>query len=483
MSVTFATCIYKIKSKFNLSQYVEWLQNFNINDNFNLVIFTDKNTFNEISDYIYHLKRPNVKIVIKDLNNFYTYNLKNFWENNHNNNYLLKHTSWELNMLWSEKVNFTKESMTHFKSDYYGWIDIGYFRDSSFDKYFCDINVINSLLKDKIYYALINNDHEYINYLLRMERNEKKLPIKPIPNDQVSVAGGFFITFKDNIEWFHNTYYDKLLTYFENNYLVKDDQIILTDIIFSNIGKFYLFTEKNRFKDPWFMFRRMLSLNSYRVTILMPIYNGIEYINESVSSILSQTLESWNLIIGINGHEQNSDVFKIAKEYEKQDRRISVYDLKVKGKSSALIEMMKYVKTPYVALLDVDDIWLPEKLHKQLNIQLLNIYDIIGTKCVYFGDIEGTVPYIPNNDCKNHDFLRSNPIINSSVILKTEHATWNESTTNGTEDYELWLKLWKEKKRFYNLTEVLIKHRIHESSAFNGKGNNISGSEIYNKLT
>ena len=46
------------------------------------------------------------------------------------------------------------------------------------------------------------------------------------------------------------------------------------------------------------------------ISILMPIYNGIEFINESVSSIILQTFGEWELIIGINGHPENSEVFK-----------------------------------------------------------------------------------------------------------------------------------------------------------------------------
>ena len=63
------------------------------------------------------------------------------------------------------------------------------------------------------------------------------------------------------------------------------------------------------------------------ISILMPIYNGIEFINQSVPSILEQTYDKWELLIGINGHPENSEVFKIAKQYENIDSRIKVYDL------------------------------------------------------------------------------------------------------------------------------------------------------------
>lgn len=54
------------------------------------------------------------------------------------------------------------------------------------------------------------------------------------------------------------------------------------------------------------------------ISILMPIYNGIEFIEESVLSILNQTYDQWELLIGVNGYPENSDVYKIAKEYEKK---------------------------------------------------------------------------------------------------------------------------------------------------------------------
>lgn len=198
----------------------------------------------------------------------------------------------------------------------------------------------------------------------------------------------------------------------------------------------------------------------------MPIYNGIEFIDESVQSILSQTYGEWELIIGINGHQQNSNIYLIAKQLETLSAKIKVHDLyNIKGKSNTLNEMIKYCKYDYIALLDVDDIWLPNKLEIQSRY-LLN-YDVIGSNCIYFGDINGIVPKIPIGDISNFDFTQVNPIINSSSIIKKELCCWNE---NGIEDYDLWLRLRKQNKKFFNFSEILVKHRIHKQSAFNSKG-------------
>ena len=192
------------------------------------------------------------------------------------------------------------------------------------------------------------------------------------------------------------------------------------------------------------------------ISILMPIYNGVEYIDESVSSILAQTYTEWELIIGVNGHEPMSIVYLIARKYEKHGN-IRVLDLhNVRGKSNALNEMIKTCKYDYIAL--------------------LNKYDVIGTNCVYFGNLN-LVPKLPLGDLKTFNFFDYNPIINSSVLIRKELCWWNQ-IYDGIEDYELWLRLRKNGKNFYNVTTILIKHRIHLLSAFNTRDHSAQINEI-----
>jgi glycosyltransferase involved in cell wall biosynthesis len=206
------------------------------------------------------------------------------------------------------------------------------------------------------------------------------------------------------------------------------------------------------------------------ISILIPIYNGIEFIEESVSSVLNQTYEQWELLIGINGHPENSDIYKIAKEYEKKNVKIRVFDFyTIRGKSNTLNEMIPFCNYDYVAILDVDDVWHPQKLEVQS--QLLNKFDVIGSNCVWFGDRPGIVPSIPGGDISNYDFSIVNPIINSSSLIRKELCYW-KNMWDGVEDYDLWLRLRKQNKKFYNFKEILVKHRIHNASAFNANGNN-----------
>lgn len=201
----------------------------------------------------------------------------------------------------------------------------------------------------------------------------------------------------------------------------------------------------------------------------MPIFNGIEFIEESVTSILNQTYKEWELIIGINGHPKNSEIYRTALKYV--DNKITVKDLfTIHGKAEALNEMVKFCKYDYIAILDVDDIWHPKKL--EIQIPFCISHDVIGTKCIYIGNtnLSGIIPEIPEGDFTNFDFTKFNPIINSSVIVRKIYAYWNPKWF-GIEDYDLWLSLRVRKCQFYNCSQVAVKHRIHKESAFNSKGN------------
>lgn len=203
------------------------------------------------------------------------------------------------------------------------------------------------------------------------------------------------------------------------------------------------------------------------ISILMPVYNGIEYISESVQSVLDQTFGDWELIIAVNGHEPGSFVYKIARDYVDIDDRIRVYDLhEIKGKANALNAMIPLCKYDYVAILDVDDIWLPTKLAVQAELLSKDQYDVVGSKCVYFENLEGVIPQIPDGDFTYFNFKLVNPVINSSAVLRKELAHWKEEFA-GVEDYELWTRLRRANKRFYNFEDVLVKHRVHQNSAFN----------------
>jgi len=264
--ITFSSCFYILKSKFDPAIYIEWANNLiSIVNNFNLVIYTDENSFK----YINTRENPRIKVILKPIDKFYNYKYKEQWIKNHSKNHLINNlVVWQVNMLWSEKVWFIKDTVTnkYFDTDLYGWCDIGYFRNRPNDTNTSMLNnwptqsILEKLNINNIYYACVNNDNNYINYLNKIvnAKNDIGLPRQEIPAYQTSVAGGFFILHRNKVEWWANTYDTKLKLYFDNNYIVKDDQLILIDCILTEIDNFTLYRENHPRYDNWFMFQRIL---------------------------------------------------------------------------------------------------------------------------------------------------------------------------------------------------------------------------------
>lgn len=265
-NITFSTCWYILKSKFDAEVYKKWFSNFlgNVN-NFYLVIYTNKESYKMLKKYN---KNPNIKIILVEFEEFYNYKYKDQFIRNHNNTVLKNMIDWKLNMLWSEKISFVKKTIDnkYFETDYYGWCDIGYFRgrpnDISVDliKTWPNPQKILELNKDKVHYAIINNNQEYMNLIFMMLRNRLSngLPMHQLPQNQLSVAGGFFILTPVKIDWWFKEYDKTLSLYLSNNYVVKDDQMLIIDCISQNINEFELYTEEDEKYDNWFMFQRIL---------------------------------------------------------------------------------------------------------------------------------------------------------------------------------------------------------------------------------
>lgn len=267
--LTLVTSWYIVKSKFNVELYQSWMKNMLTNvNNYKLIIFT-----NEESKWIFDAfiqNNPNITVKLLDWEDFHCYKYRDSWIDNHTRNHLLNSkTDWKLNMLWNEKIHFVKrvieENETQNDGNWYGWCDIGYFRNNPNNLHTTKLtewpsnNKVDSLEPAKIYYTIVCGQ-QYIGslYQLIMNKNEKGLPQTPIPSHQNSVAGGFFLIHKDKIDWWHEKHYALLENYFRNNYLVKDDQIILIDNICSNSEHFHLIQESDPRYDKWFAFQQFL---------------------------------------------------------------------------------------------------------------------------------------------------------------------------------------------------------------------------------
>jgi glycosyltransferase involved in cell wall biosynthesis len=210
------------------------------------------------------------------------------------------------------------------------------------------------------------------------------------------------------------------------------------------------------------------------VSILTPVYNGVEYLETCVQSVLNQTFTDWELFIGINGHGTNGgSAAAEARRLSALDPRIKVIvqPPPLKGKVESLNDLMKHVTSSWVCLLDCDDKWHPKKLQYQIVALMTEAKDaaVIGTQCEYFDEMTGT-PCIPHGYVDPDVLEQYNPIINSSAMIRADLCKWEYNTINNfIEDYYLWTEIALAGHKLYNLPEVLTYHRIHKTSAFNSK--------------
>ncbi|MDR3651977.1 MAG: glycosyltransferase [Paludibacter sp.] len=105
------------------------------------------------------------------------------------------------------------------------------------------------------------------------------------------------------------------------------------------------------------------------VSIISPTYNHEKHISDCIESVLKQTYNNWEMIIIDDGSTDGT--FAIAQEYEKKDKRIHAYTQKNVGifrLGESYNFALSKCKGKYVAILECDDVWLPEKLTMQIEV-------------------------------------------------------------------------------------------------------------------
>jgi len=223
------------------------------------------------------------------------------------------------------------------------------------------------------------------------------------------------------------------------------------------------------------------------ISILTTVKNGYEFLEECATSIFSQQCHygtakvEWEWWIGVNGWgDSGGPALQEALRVQKLGGNrgaIHVINMpEVDGRVAALNTLCGKTSGEWIAVLDCDDIWCPDKLISQrIAIDMSSRpIDIIGTFCTYFGDLSGGGPSLPSGWIPYEMVMSSNPIINSSVLIRRELAVWEDRC--GLEDYDLWIRASKKGHTLFNIPHRLVRHRIHKGSAFNaGSKQDIEG--------
>ncbi|VDY99309.1 glycosyltransferase family 2 protein [Escherichia coli] len=116
----------------------------------------------------------------------------------------------------------------------------------------------------------------------------------------------------------------------------------------------------------------------YLVSIIMPSYNSEFTIKESIKSVIEQTYSNWELLITDDCSTDRT--CQIVKEFVEQDDRIKLFvSDKNKGAGAARNNSIKESSGRFLAFLDSDDLWAPDKLKEQINYMIMNGYALTYT--------------------------------------------------------------------------------------------------------
>lgn len=200
------------------------------------------------------------------------------------------------------------------------------------------------------------------------------------------------------------------------------------------------------------------------VSIITPSYNSEKFISQTIESVLAQTYQDWEMLIVDDCSSDNSK--KIIKEYTKKDNRIKLLQLeKNSGPAIARNKGIKEAKGRYIAFLDSDDLWLPQKLEKQIKFLYENSLPLTYSAYITI-DEQGNELYLrkAKKHILWHDMLKSNHIGNLTGIYDSTVLGKEYLEDMGHEDYTLWLKLIKKVGHTKGIEEPLAKYRILSSS-------------------
>jgi len=202
------------------------------------------------------------------------------------------------------------------------------------------------------------------------------------------------------------------------------------------------------------------------ISIITPSYNSKKFIKDTIDSVLSQTYQNWEMLI-VDDHSHDDSVEYI-KNLIKNDSRIKLIALeKNVGASEARNKALEIGNGRYIAFLDSDDIWLPEKLEKQLDFMQKNDYAFTFTSYIPMSedaDEEYSVISVPLEI--NYSEYCKNTIIGCLTVMidKEKTGDFRMPHIKSSHDMALWLLIMKRGFRAYGLNEVLAKYRLVSTS-------------------
>lgn len=197
------------------------------------------------------------------------------------------------------------------------------------------------------------------------------------------------------------------------------------------------------------------------VSVCMPCYNDALYLNESVDSILAQSLRDFELLIVDDG--STDDCVRIIQSYKDPRIRLLRNNHDFIGSLNLLLEE---ARGKYIARMDADDMMLPDRLLIQFNyLETHPDLDILGGGMEYFGSQEGVfLPLVRERRLRLEDFREMNMVAHPTVMIRRDALTRcplkYEQEYMYAEDYKLWITALQGGLSVDNLRTILLRYRI-----------------------
>jgi len=206
------------------------------------------------------------------------------------------------------------------------------------------------------------------------------------------------------------------------------------------------------------------------VSIIMPNYNGAKYLKETIDSVLAQTYTNWELLFVDDCSTDES----VSILHEFNDGRIKFYQCNQNsGAAVARNVAIENAEGRWIAFLDSDDLWDPQKLEKQLKYMIQQDVSFCFTGYEVLGDNNKLIStYNPLKDQYNYkDILKHNHIGCLTVIYDSQKIGKFLMPTDAIkrEDHACWLAILKQEISAYCLHECLAQYKVHSNSVSSSK--------------
>ncbi|QKX04717.1 glycosyltransferase family 2 protein [Aquimarina sp. TRL1] len=208
------------------------------------------------------------------------------------------------------------------------------------------------------------------------------------------------------------------------------------------------------------------------VSVITPLYNSSDYIEQCIDSVKKQTYLDWEHILVDDCSKDDS--FSKVENYIGNDNRFKLIQLEENsGAGVARNKGIEIASGRFIAFLDSDDTWSPNKLDKQLGFMLSNNYDFSFTSYKLINEEGKDLNKVIK--CKGRvtykKALLYNPIGCLTVIYDTNSlGKLFMPLIRKRQDYALWLNILK-KTQGFGMNEVLASYRVREDSISSNKFN------------